>query len=208
MTLQQASTVPIKNGDSIETVTLKNLVALDLVEKNENILKLFKLFNDSNLKFNLSEKLTKEKLNNLIEENKKQIEIEQDELKKLKQNLNESNNKDNELINNLSKEFLSKNNNEQIDNTNKLIENFEKENNVQIKYTNNPNFYNQHSINFGLKIDSKPEFQPEPIDQPEQQQQQHQPEQPEQQQPKPIPEPQSQQYQQPQQPQQPQPIQQ
>lgn len=166
MTLPQASAVPITNKDTIETITLKNLVALDLVEKNEYILKAFKLLDDTKAKISLGTSKSKDELEILIEQRKKEVAEQQQELKTLKQNLTQEKNLDNELINKLASEFT--NDEIKTEDTDELIKKFENENNVQVIFDENNQYYKQFKVDLNINAATKPEHKEDPIQQPEQ----------------------------------------
>ncbi|CAM9011665.1 unnamed protein product [Wickerhamomyces anomalus] len=154
MTLPQASAVPITNKGSLETITLKNLVALDLIESNENLLKAFRLFDDSKTKISLGDKLTKEQIQNLIKQKQDEINTQQDELKTLKHQITHDMDKDNQLINSLASEFL----NDEIaqDDTDQLIAEFEEINGVKVQFNENGDHFKEFSLDLGINAATKP----------------------------------------------------
>lgn len=161
MTLSQASAVPITNKDAIETITLKNLIALDLVEKNEYILKAFKLLDDSKSKISLGTAKSKEEVESLIEKSQKELAEQQEELKILKQSLIQEKNQDNELINKLSTEFT--NDEILIDDTDELIKKFEIENGVKIVSHESDVNYKQFKVDLNINASTKPQHKEDPI---------------------------------------------
>lgn len=134
MTVLQSNSAPITTDTSLQIVTLKNIVALDLVESNEAVLKAFGLFDDSNKKVNLKT-LSKSEIQEKINELKSNEPID---LKQYKNNLN---NKDNskQLLDALASEFLT--DEIPIDNTDDLIKQFEIENKVRIVIDDTPGIY-------------------------------------------------------------------
>lgn len=130
MTISQSNTAPITTNNSLQIVTLKNLVALDLIEKNEAVLKSFGMFDDSARKLTLKDPLTKEQVQTLIKERQPSISV-QEELKQYKDEVNSKfDSKSKQLLESLAAEFLE--DEIPIDNTGHLIRQFEKENNVRV----------------------------------------------------------------------------
>lgn len=155
MTLPQAGAAPITNNEAIETITLKNLVALDLVEKNEYLLKAFKLLDDSATKIILGDNKSTQQLESLIQEKQKELDLQQEELKTFKNQISQEKNNDNELINKLASEFLKDDIAE--DDIGHLITQFEKENNAKVLLDQSAEHYKRFSIDLGIDVATKPE---------------------------------------------------
>lgn len=132
MTIAQASVVPITNSKGLETITLKNIVSLDLIEQNEAVLKAAQLLDDSATKVVFRDKVTTYKLKELIKSKQIEEQREKESLLQLKQQLSESStfNKDTELTNRLSTEFLS--DSIPIDDVDDVLQAFEKENGIKV----------------------------------------------------------------------------
>lgn len=133
MAIIQANASPITNKGTIQTVTLKNIVALDVIEKNEALLKAFQLLDDSETKLDLQSTLNPEKLHQLIQ--KVQSELPSDtneELKHYKAQLAQEKSKDEDkrLLESLSVEFLANDISE--DNTDELLSELQKRNDVKV----------------------------------------------------------------------------
>ncbi|CEP24903.1 unnamed protein product [Cyberlindnera jadinii] len=132
MTIAQASVVPITNSKGLETITLKNIVSLDLIEQNEAVLKAAQLLDDSATRVVFRDRVTTEKLKELIETKQMEEQREKESLVQLKHQLSKSStvDKDTELINKLSTEFLS--DSTPIDDVDDVLQAFEKENGVKV----------------------------------------------------------------------------
>jgi hypothetical protein len=142
MTIQQASVTPITNHQTLETITLKNLITLDLVQQNEALLKACQLLDDSQLKVSLGDKITVEQLKELIDERKQEDLSE--ELKQYKYELQQYKDKDTELVNRLAREFLE--DGAPLDDTDDLIAQYGKENGVKVVFDYDDKSYNSVSL--------------------------------------------------------------
>jgi hypothetical protein len=142
MTIPQASVTPITNNQTLETITLKNLITLDIIQQNEALLKACQLLDDSQLKVSLGDKITVEQLKKLIDERKQEDLSE--ELKQYKYELQQYKDKDTELVNKLAREFLE--DGVPIDDTDDLIAQYEKENGVRVVFDYDDKSYNSVSL--------------------------------------------------------------
>ncbi|KAH3679189.1 hypothetical protein WICMUC_001201 [Wickerhamomyces mucosus] len=109
MTSNQSNIAPVVNNNQLDIVTLKNIVALDLIEQNELILKSFNLLDDSKRKVTLG----RTDINNIeflqqkLKITRKDIE-EIGDLKEYRNSLQDKNSDlDTELLKKLSQDFKS-----------------------------------------------------------------------------------------------------
>jgi hypothetical protein len=135
MTVLQSNAAPISSKDALQIVTLKNLVALDLVEQNEVVLKSFGLFDDSTKKINIQKPLTNEQIQKQIHERQIGQDLS-DELKRYKNELQTGKDAESkQLLDSLASDFLA--DEIAVDDTDDLIRKFEKENNVKVVIDDN-----------------------------------------------------------------------
>lgn len=128
MNIAQANVAPITNNQVFETITLKNIVALDLVQHNEALLKAFQLLDDSQIKVVLDGTLTVERLQQLIDERKSNTE----DLKTYKNELQQAVDPNVALLSSLANEFQQ--DEIPLDDTDDLIAQYERENGVKITF--------------------------------------------------------------------------
>lgn len=127
MTSEQASVAPIVNSDdALDTVTLKNLVALDIVQHNESVLSAFQLLDDSVTRIKLPRYSTP--LSELIAKKKDELAQLQEETKTTAAAPTTS--PDATLLTQLSAEFLQ--DSVPQDDTDHHLKQFEKENGVNV----------------------------------------------------------------------------
>ncbi|CDR42996.1 CYFA0S10e04632g1_1 [Cyberlindnera fabianii] len=134
MTIAQANVTPVVQRDALDTVTLKNIVALDIVEQNEAMLGAFGLLDDTATRTTLPINTTTEQLTELIQKKKGELEVvdkEIDSLKAKSGDAYDTHSADAKAIEEMAKEFTS----DELpqDNTDALIQQFEKENNVKLE---------------------------------------------------------------------------
>lgn len=131
MTVPQAGISPVLNtlngNTSLETITLKNIVALDLIQHNEAVLKACTLLDDTETVVSLPNTLTREKLEHLIETRKEEVSQLEEQIKTMKHNHSKPHD---EVLDKLCQEFLQSE--VPMDDVDDLLHKFEKDEGVRV----------------------------------------------------------------------------